>query len=710
MKKEKEFEIQSINYALYQARLKKKVSLMEAAINLNIRKLHLSLIEKGYIHVSEKLQPRFIEYYKLDSNFFKNNTTYVTPVEVKYEDPHIDEKIRERIKKKRTKVVSGVISLLLLGILGTGLYYFNREKFNPRAAWSNEFASFRDQFTMHHDDEEASIEFPDDVNYYIEEEIDVASNYKIALPSQDINVTGMYVSFTHRFQDWVTTEITNFVYNQKKVVVFEGNYVDGEIRKVYAISSYSSNRHDYSLPLITLTTDEGDKDFGPETIEYQRFESIFLKDNAIVDQMIGGVDEKLSARGFNYKFDSLMNDAQVASAYKVSSFRLGFRLLLMPSILLAFSLSVFIYALIKGRKIKPKKKKERAYIVHKSEYTADAALVYRSVPNDTTFPMVIPECGLRILALAILFLSSFGTIWLTRIILTGQESMKALNFNAYVSNILVAGLTLAFFLKLDVYHKKTNRELLENILTLFVFGLLFYVAECIIYACLSSQGTIYSEILKLLRGLIPGNIIWNLMLYSLIFLFLFTIPKNIEDTPHKVLLWRLGSVIPTLLLLAAFVVKGTFQGTLSPYVEFLFHTNGVLLTAFAIFYLYSLFFFQQYVSLKYGKDFTKVFLDSRRYALAKNIIACIVIFVLALIDLLFYFKAPFNGLNLGNNWIIAILIPFILFYHPHIGKRLPKWDLAYTVMYVLFLVGGFVIAIGMLSNALDLKQIAEIIG
>lgn len=700
----KNFEIQAINRALYDLRNKKKATLKEAAKALRISKLHLKLIERGYLHVSERLQPRFITYYHLNINFFKNNTTYISPVEVTYEDPELDKKIRANIKKKKTKIISGTISIAMIGLLALGLYYYNRQNIKPREMWTNEYTAFREQLINNeYTYEEPSTEYPDDINYVFDQGKTKNLAYRINMPGKDIHAAGTFINITYKY-----INVSAWAYNHKKVLEIETDV--GKLYQnphYYAICTYTK-KGEYNLPKVSLEGEDGFKDYYPESQEYKYFYNLLFGAEGY-EYYIDSIDEFLQEAGFNYKYDQLLDDSQRISEHEVSGFNLGFRLILFPSILLAFTLSVFAYALIKGRKIKPKKVKAKPYVVHKTEYTADAALVYRSVPNDIKFPMVVPEFVLRVLALGLLLIASMGTIWLTQATLVVQDSIILEIGGANISNFLVAGITLAFFLKLDVYHKRGNRELLENITMLFVFGLMFYVAECLTYACISSQGSIYAKFAGLLTTLLPGNIIWNLMMYSLIFFFLFTLPKKLEDAPHKVLIWRLGSVIPSLLLLVAFIYKGTFQGVMSPYISFLFHTNGILSTAFAIFYLYALFFFQQYVSLKYGKDFTRVFLDSRRYALNKNIIACIVLLVLSGVDLLFYFYLPYNSLNLGHNWIIAILIPFILFYRPHIGKRSPKWDLIYTLMYVVCLTAGFIVSFNMIANTLDLSQISQII-
>ena len=706
MKKEKALNRPSINKELFNIRNKKKLSLKEAAKGLGINRLHLKLIERGYLNVSKKLEPKFISYYKLNKSFFKVNSNYITPIDIKYDDDvDIEKKIRARARSKRTKIISGIVSALLLGAIVTGVYFFNRDTIYPRANWTDEFTTFRDEyisFCKNSEDEyhagvRKCLEYPDDDEYYFK-----TDDFDMGMPGQAVNASGTYIDFSI---DLLKVKI--FSYNQRKSGTITGTYEECTIRAIFTYKKLG----EYSLPKIVLVDrDLHDNTYYPKSEEYKKFYNyLFNEENGEFNQSINEFNNSLKEISSSYTFEQLFNDTQKASAYQIFGFRLGFRLILFPSILLVLSLAIFTYAMFKGRKIKPKKEKKKPYVVHKFQYNTDVALTYRGFTEDIKFPLIIPEFVLRIIAIAILLLSSIGVAWLTNEILSLQESSKAMDFNSYVSNFLVAGITLAFFIKLDVYHKKTNRQLLENILIFFVFGLIFYIAECITYGCLATQRTIYSEIIKLLSNLIPGNILWNLMLYSIIFLFLFTLPKSIEDQPHKVLMWRLGSAIPTLLLIAAFIYKGTLRGAMSPYVSFLFHTNGLLSTAFAIFYLYALFFFQQYVNLKYGKEFMNTFLNSRRYALEKNIIACVILLVLSAIDLVFYFKLPVNDLNLGNNWIITILIPLILFYRPHIGKRLKKWDISYVLMYGISLTGGYIASFMMLASALDLSQFSQIL-
>ncbi len=683
-----------INRLLFNVRKKQKLSIKDASKKIGISSIHLKLIEQGYLHVKAKLQSKFIKIYQLDDNFFTVNSNYVDPINNKKSSSKLEKKIFKNIGKPRVKIISGVISLLMLGLIATGTYFYTRSYVNPRAVWSDNFTSFRAK-VIEEKNIEPCLEFPGDAAYYIEAK-DNDKYAKVSIPSQDVNAVGTLITLENN-----DTKIKAFAYNEKKVLMVNGK-VDGWL---YSTVVTYENLGEYNMSKVSILTE----DYLPGSKIYDDvYKSLFSKDGTFIT-LKNCADSLITAKLDHYGFSLFTNDLESISSYKVFGFRTGLRLLLYPSAVLILSLTAFIFSFIKSHKHKLIKKKHNKELTYRNEYVVDAALVYRSKPNDINFPTIIPEFILRGLSLLILLLSSIGVVWLTRSIFTGTHIDKAFKFNDYISNIFIAGTTLDFFLKLDTYPKKTSKELLKNILMLFVLGAMFYMAECVIYGCLSSSGSIYSILVEILVNFVPGNIVWNLMLYSLIFYFLFTVPKKIEKIPHKVLVWRLFSLIPTLLLIAEFVYQGTFKGELPQYISFLFYTNGVLMTAFAIFYLYSLFFLQQYTKLKYGDEYNKVYVDSRRYTLTKNVLAVLIIVFLVLIDLLFKFYLPDNDVKLGNNWAIALLIPFILFYRPHIGKRTPSWDNTYMVLHTVFLIGGFVISIGMIMYSIDLSQLIEIL-
>lgn len=720
-------KIQYINSALFRERQRKKLSIKVAAAELKISALHLDLIEKGYMRVSKKLQPRFIEFYNLEKDFFEKNSTYVEPIYIKKVDLELDKKMRAQLAKPHVKIVSSILSCIAVGVIIGGALMFTKQYRAPRNNWTKDFTAIR-QKVIDLDEEEHFDTALLDTCYSIslDKEDPIASSHiTFSTFASDSNATCASFSYEHTYKVEDTRpdrqikpydkfKIEAHAYNKKKYININFVSLFGDLAnsRVDAVAFFTEPNK-FTMKRVTVTTGTEIKDYDETTDIYKRFYTLLFTDNLVAKE-IAYSDELIalkigSAVSPNYRFYEFMNDCLAISRSYVFSYNAGFNMMLFGSIACILFVSNLLFSFWASAKPK-KEKKEEVYVVHRVEYTE---AVYRQIPNDSNFSPFLPEFSLRILGLLVILLSSIGMIWVTDATINygASAAAKATQFNNVVSNILVAGTTLLFFIKLDVFHKKTNRELIENILTLFFAGLMFYVAEILVYFYLITGGNLFTEVAKLFTSLIPGNIVWNLMFYSLLFLFLFTIPDKIANKPHKLLLWRLCSVIPTFILLLSFVYEMFLKKYISApyYISFIFFSKGAVMSAFAILYLYSLFFLQQYIKLKYGEAAIETYLNSRRYAIGKNAIASIVIVVLVLIDLFFRYKMPINSMNLGNNWPIILLIPFIMLYRPHIGKRNGTWDLSYTVMYVIFLAGGYIGAISIFLKALSFGDLAEIL-
>ena len=73
-----------INKRLYERRKELKYSLTEACIRLDISKVRLKLIERGYVRVSTpELREMFILKYKLDPDFFTKDDYKLYPTQMK---------------------------------------------------------------------------------------------------------------------------------------------------------------------------------------------------------------------------------------------------------------------------------------------------------------------------------------------------------------------------------------------------------------------------------------------------------------------------------------------------------------------------------------------------------------------------------------------------------------------------------------------------
>lgn len=727
MTNNKKNKIQFVNSSLYRERQRRKLSVKEVAVALKISTLHLNLIEKGYMHVSSKLKPAFIKFYELDSNFFELNSTYVDPIYVAKPDLELDAKMRAQMARPRVKIISSIFSAIGIGVIIGGALLFTKPYRVPRAKWSENFAAVRDATIKNADDETFDAKLLD--NYYTiranNEDDKSMSQIEFSTYAKDTNAPSSFFTFDylykkadarpdHKIFPGDRFQIGAYAYNKKKYFYFTFTSLLGDLanKRVNAIIFFTDPGV-FTMKKVIVTDGLEIVEYTQTTDMYRRFHTLLFEDK-LIDYNISTADNLMSERlgsviPSDYRFYSCIGECLSISRSYVFSSNSGLNMMLFGSIGVIFFIANLLFSFSASAKPK-KEKEEELYVIHRVEYVDMSRY---GTFNDSKFSPIFPEFIMRAFGLLILLLSSIGMIWATSSLMNGDINSitKSSQFRLVTSNALVAGTMLLFFIKLDVFHKKTNRDLAENILTLFFMGLIFYIAEILLYFYLTTGGNILTELAKIFVNLLPGNIIWNLMLYSLLFLFLFTVPTKLANKPHRVLLWRLCSVFPTLILAFAFVFEMFLKQYITApyYISFIFFTKGAVTSAFAILFLYSLFFLQQYTKLKYGEEAAEIYLDSRRYAFDKNIVASIVIVILVLIDLFFRYKIPENSMNLGNNWPLIFLIPFILLYRPHIGKRNGTWDFCYTIMYVVFLASGYIGTIGVFLNALNFNDIIEIL-
>ena len=61
---------------------------------------------------------------------------------------------------------------------------------------------------------------------------------------------------------------------------------------------------------------------------------------------------------------------------------------------------------------------------------------------------------------------------------------------------------------------------------------------------------------------------------------------------------------------------------------------------------------------------------------------CVIIGVVAIVEFLLRYNKTANQLGLGQSYYIYILIPLVLFYHPHKGDRKTVLDWIITALYM----------------------------
>lgn len=708
----------AINKSLYLIREQKGESLKDAATAMHISKLRLKLVEEGYLPVTKKLKTKLIKHYKLKKDYFSTHSTYVEPLNNIEDSDATVMKIRRGIGSLKVRIISGVIALASVGVLAYGIYSSNVYYLNPTATWSEKYTKFDKNFKELEDCKEHFDPFMMDKCFRListfenpTETIKGTLKYTTDVYEKAENAcsTNLIVEYTSAAEEKLTFTIA--VYNRHIFYLVDYTPTDKEFIITTAVCFYDSDGESKLRPFTYV-------DKNGEVIKADEGSPIFNYLKSIVDESFSTFlnfynDNVLQpiVNDPTYRPYELFHDVQIISRNFVYHLRLGYYLTLASGIVLALSASLLVLSfIIRPKKILNAKKKEKASV---NFSLSIVSLPARDLPSDIGFTPFVPEFVLKIVGLVIILLFGIGlnlaTYWQLNVSIFTPDNLKDLRDTT--NNLLIAGITLLFFVKIDVYYKKTQRDLLTNIFALFVGGLVFYLLEIITFSTIFKMQNLLQVILQVLQPIIPGNIFWNLMLYSLIFYFLFTTPKRYHNQSHKILRFRLLSLIPTFFLIFAFIYKYAIEPMLSApyYISFIFFTKGIIMTLFAIIYMYSLYFMQLYYKLRFGEKTAELYFSSRRFSLSKNLVACIILILLYVVDVSIGHTIPDNILNLGTNWSILILVPFIFFYRPHLGKRNLKWDNAYIVLYAVIFGGSYLLAVMQIANIFDFSQLVEII-
>ena len=724
-------KIKAINLYLYNARNNLGKSRKEAAKHLKITSLHLKLIEEGYLSVSKKKQPMFIKYYRLERDFFNKYSRNIHVLNPAKNDKHKNIKQASLYAKKRFKIIPGILGCITLASLIYGCYQLNEQYINPRAAWTENFTKFNETAKQLESEVSPDVFLNDNIHTISGSEITETvetegykKTYKASL--------GVYEKDCHSSDMTIVLNWSNYR---------NGN--DGEYSKWQA--SFQFNISFYNKKKIIYTTYSSAKDDQGDTF-FVTSALGFIEDNGFVNlrpftYVLNGISYKaevddefynsftgllngyvidgykaanklLEEKGLSDTYSNvldLIEDTQKISRHYIFSFRMGNLLVILGSILSVCCLAVLGLSCYCSHYLKKKSEPKTAkQITTKIVYSTAP----REIPNDIALSPLLPELSLRIIGLSTILLSSIALYLSVNYFLRNFETSSMINvFKNITSNGLIFGTALLLFLKIDLYSNKSEKDLITNILLLFIGGLFYYFMEVILYSDVTRTNGLLSLLAGVFVNFLPGNIIWNLMLYSLIFLFLFITPERYKRDPHKILIFRLCSIIPTLFLAFAFIYKTFIESQISSayWFSFMFYTKGILITLFAVLIIYSVFFYRLYCKYKYGEDGAKVFFNSRRYSLTKNLIASIIITLLVLVDVFCRYKLPDNNLGLGNNWPMIFLVPVIMLYRPHIGKRNSIWDKSFITMYGSFMAIGYVLVFISIIRRLDLSDFIAIL-
>jgi hypothetical protein len=346
-----------------------------------------------------------------------------------------------------------------------------------------------------------------------------------------------------------------------------------------------------------------------------------------------------------------------------------------------------------------KKKKIHALPVSEPDLPLRGKYPQPLAPNWKIQP-VIPETFFRFVGVLIVLISS---ILLFNI---AVNAMNAFNAKDYASLITIAldavnwikfmplisvATTLWFFIRIEILH--TTENVVPTIILSFFMGLFYYFALNAFGTYFTLKDDLYRQLLlNLVVSIMPGNLFWGMTCFSLIVLFLLTTPKF----HHKksIIVWRMLTIVPIAYLTFSYLYAvGTALWGWSEWDESLsglLYKKEIVCTSFSVLYPFSIYFYRIIVNRKYGKERSKLYFQGNRYYFIKNLIACLILGTLALISFSLHTSKAASSLGLKSSYWVAILIPFILFYHPHVGERNHILDIVFPAAYTISLSFAYV--------------------
>lgn len=712
-----------INKLLYEARLAKKWDRKTASKFLNIWTFQLKLIEKGYFPVPKSRQQRFIEVYNLRSNFFSANSNYIADIDKTTDQAKQNGKTKKFFAKKAVRWTALGLTIANVGMAGFGIYALNRQNISPTVAWSNDFKEFWTNLKQK-GNQSPSVVYPGDIKYSIREsnvstyddgycDISIATFGK-EINADDTQLDAWYNMTSDNKEHPIVTKDSYFsysvvVYNKKKIIY--SSFANRKFFPTFTISDalgVLDNDNKLTFKPFYYYQDGIEHIAEPGKGVFEEFSSIF---NYYLIRAYSNFNLLFNKHQLKYqRVQDLIKDLGVISRDRILYFRMGLWFTILGAVFgvgFAFVLALSFYFYYQH-------KKKGTYVANYKSLVQPPKPVFKIArfQKDLNIRLIIPEFVLTIIALVILALSQVATYLSITYFFRWANTFNPEPLRNFSNNFLIVGIMLLFFISLDKNTKKTLRQLLISIIACIFGGLAFYVAEVVMFTAFTTQTNIFSIVFKFLSTLLPGNFIWPLALYSSLFLFLFYTPNKYRNNAKALKRFRLLSLMPTALLLFSLIWQFSLKNIVNApyYIQFLFFSKGTTITLFFLIYVFALYFFQRICRKEFGYVTAQTtFFNSKRYYFSKNCIAAITLILLLIVELCFRFLYPTNNYGLGKNWAIGIMIPFILFYHPHIGVRNAKWDTISLILKAIFTFCGFAAAIFEVLTYLNFGQVLFII-
>ncbi len=317
-------------------------------------------------------------------------------------------------------------------------------------------------------------------------------------------------------------------------------------------------------------------------------------------------------------------------------------------------------------------------------------VIKREIKDDIRFFPFIPETVLEIVGICLILLGSIR-IFLNVYSLFFSDGINQEFYNQTSSNLFkmfTVGMFLLYFIDFDIFLE--DRRNLRNF---FLYGLVFfglYFIECILLDYLSKTRGLVNIVSA--YYVIPNNF-GTISCYFGIMFFLFYEPKWLNSNKKRVF-FRILSILPIAWIFTSSLIFLNYKNwgwELNNWQLYFFDSERPQFSFLCVSYLLGLYFIRSFYKKKYGQEKAKRLFNGNRFYFLKNLFVCILVAIIAIGEYCLR-NTSTNIKGIGSYYQIVYLIPCLLFYHPHIGKRCKPLDYFTLGLYAIFFCIGYVLA------------------
>lgn len=668
----------SYNRFLIEKRNSYSLSRFKAAKYIGLNYFRYLLLENGYIKPSKKDTEKISEAYQVDYGQLCNGI-HSYPEQEEIKAGKIEVFLYRLFSSKILRTLFAVLSILSVCVTVFGFLKVDSGKKRISAYYTDEFNQFRSAMVEKGDytySVLSSFKRPMICSSDSEKFISIITSY------EDINIQDFdaYVNYRDSKGSLNCTVMSSTFKTEPTIDL---TYTRFDTTEVYLSSLvWDSEKKTFLLKAI-----EGADYNSPDEEKLAYLTPAFAEHkDEIIPEMENLIREKLDMK---VDFFQMVKDFSVSA----KNYDNQYFIYLFVTCLGCVSSGLFLFALIFALVFGVHKKGELFELVNTASnkpFFTRKRKKERELKTDWHFGPFLPETFFEICGIFLTFFGSMRIFFYIFFAVSMGEGTSGdfQNTANFLFMIFTVGMFLLYFIDFDIF--LNDKRSLRNV---FLYGIVFfclYFLESMLLTEIDLSNSLLIQ--RLLQIPIPNNF-GTISCYFLIMIFLFMTPRW-ANTRSKLVFYRLLSLIPVLLIGFNTVVSLEYKNwgwDLNYYQRYIFSSERPQFSFLCVAYLFGLYFLRLFFRHRYGEEKARRYFLSNRFFFLKNLLAVILIVIIAIVE--FYMKnfQPGNVKGFGRYWQIIYLAPFLLFYHPHVGPRNKPFDWFILGLYFLFFGFAYII-------------------